>query len=174
MKIWDTDPNNQCPYPIIKYRLYSYLRNLVLRQLQKESWKNINSYKTLSDRHFKKIRYWSRYLKKCDQNSQILAQNRPTATLAWDLLIGITRPFFIRFWYSFFNACFFEKNWMMTRSKLYLLRYRFWFLTLFLLRGLTWATLCTRTQIQPKNVGTCPGLPLQLISQNWICHIYDL
>ena len=41
---------------------------------------------------------------------------------------------------------FFETNQMMTLSKLYLLRCRFWFLALFLLRGLTSATLCTRTQ----------------------------
>ena len=111
----------------LKIRLHSYLTNLVLSQLQKESWKNINcsrSYKALSNGQFEKKRYWSRYLKKCDQNSQLSAQNRPTAIWASDLLIGITRPCFIWFWY-FFIARFFETNIMMTHSNLHLLRFRF-------------------------------------------------
>ena len=35
----------------------------------------------------------------------------------------------------------------------------------FMLRCLTWTTLCKRTQNHPKIFGTCasPGLPLQLI-----------
>ena len=46
---------------------------------------------------------------------------------------------------------------MMTRSKLYLLRGRFCFLAPFCSE----ATLCTQSHNQPKNIGTCPGLPLQ-------------
>ena len=40
--------------PKSEIRIDSYLRNLVLEQLQKQSWKNINcsrSYKILSDGH---------------------------------------------------------------------------------------------------------------------------
>ena len=42
------------------------------------------------------------------------------------------------------------------------------YVAFWMLRGLTLATLCARTQNHPKNVGTCPGLPLQFINQNQI------
>ena len=48
---------------------------------------------------------------------------------------------------------------MMTRSKLYLLRRRFWLLASLLLRGLTWATLCTQTQNQLKMSGRVLAFP---------------
>ena len=79
-----------------------------------------------------------------------------------DLLMGITRPFL----FDFDIACFLETNRMLPKSKLYLLCLRFRFLATFLLRGITWATLRAWTQNHPQNAGTCPGLPLQLISQN--------
>ena len=45
----------------------------------------------------------------------------------------------------------------MTRSKLFLLRCRFWFLAPFSLRGLTWATLSTRTQTNLKMAWPSPS-----------------
>ena len=86
----------------------------------------------------------SRYLKKIDQNSQHLAQNRLTATLVRDLLMGITRSFFIQFLCFFLNCLFFRDK----------------------SNGLTWAALRTWTQNHLQNFGTCPGLPLQLLAKN--------
>ena len=63
---------------------------------------------------------------------------------------------------------------MVTKSKIYLLWFRFWCLAPILPRGLTWVKLCAWTQNHPKNVGTCPGLPLQLISQNQSSKIIGL
>ena len=54
---------------------------------------------------------------------------------------------------------FFETNRIMTRSKLYILRCRFWFLAPCLLRGLKWTTLCTRTQNKSKIVGRVLAFP---------------
>ena len=51
---------------------------------------------------------------------------------------------------------------MVSITKLNSLLSRFWFL----LRGLTWAVLHVWTQNNPQNVGTCPGLPLQLLARN--------
>ena len=39
-------------------------------------------------------------------------------------------------------------------------------LTQFLLRGLIWAILHASTQNHLQNVGTCPGLSLQLLARN--------
>ena len=44
----------------------------------------------------------------------------------------------------------------------------YWFLALFLLRGLTWAFLYVWTQNYPQVVGTCPGHHGQLMSQNCV------
>ena len=93
----------------------------------------------------KQIGSW--YLEKVAKNGHHLSKKRQTASLAGDLLMDITRPFFIRFWLSFIeNACFFETNRMVTNSKRYLLCFRFRFLAPFLLQGLTWATMqhCAR------------------------------
>ena len=96
------------------------------------------------------------------------ATGYPVAVAALRFLL-----FFIRFPHFFFN-CFFRDESNDDISKLYLLRCRVWFLTPFLLRGLTWATFCAWTQNHPKIVGTCPGLLLQLISQNHIFQIIGL
>ena len=42
----------------------------------------------------------------------------------------------------------------------------FCFWTPFLLRGLTWAILHVWTQNYHQNVGTCPGIPFQLLTRN--------
>ena len=63
---------------------------------------------------------------------------------------------------------------MVTITKLYLLWSRFWFLLQFLLRGLTWAVLHVWTQNYPQNVGTCPGLPLQLLARNFFSKVRGL
>ena len=55
---------------------------------------------------------------------------------------------------------------MVTITKLYDLYFRFCFFPQFLLRGLTWAILHVWTQNYPYNFGTCPGLPLQLLTRN--------
>ena len=54
----------------------------------------------------------------------------------------------------------------LTITKLYFHKSRFWFLPLFLLRGLTWAVLHVWTQNYPQNFGTCPGLPLHFLARN--------
>ena len=51
-------------------------------------------------------------------------------------------------------------------TKLYDLKFRFWFLPQFLLRGLTLAVLNVWTQIYLQNVGTGPGRPVQLLTRN--------
>ena len=64
------------------------------------------------------------------------------------------------FTFLLLNCLFFRDE-----SKLYLLCLIFRFLAPVLLRGLKWAILRTWTQNHPQKVGTCLGLPLQLISQ---------
>ena len=48
----------------------------------------------------------------------------------------------------------------------------FCFLCLFLLQGLTWASMGAWTKKLPKNVGTCPGHHLQLIARNLVFEIF--
>ena len=52
---------------------------------------------------------WKLISRKSGQNDHHLFQKRPTATLARNLLMGITRPFFIRFW-LFFKLLFFPRR----------------------------------------------------------------
>ena len=88
------------------------------------------------------------------QNGYQLAQNRPDVNF---------HPILTLF---FSNARFLKTNRMVTITKLYFLKFRFWSLPQFLLRGLTWAVLHVWTQNYPQNAGTCPGLPLQLLARN--------
>ena len=107
---------------------------------------------------------WKLISKECGQNAHHLAQNGLTATLARDLLMGITRPFFIRFWHYFLEiACFSRRiDWWQNQSFIYfVLDFDFW------RHFSSEATLRTWTQNHPQKVGTCPDLPLQLLSQNW-------
>ena len=74
----------------------------------------------------------------------------------------------------FQNPCFLKTNRMVTITKLYDLKFRFWFCPSFcsdlkfrfwfLLRGLTWVVLHVWTQNYLRNVGTCPGRPLELLT----------
>ena len=60
---------------------------------------------------------------------------------------------------------------MVIKAKLYLFWFKCWFMDPFLLQGLTSAVLRAWTQNHPQNVGTCPGLPLQLLAQN---HVFQV
>ena len=77
---------------------------------------------------------WKLISRKCCQNGHHLAQNRltVTATLACDLLFGHNSAIFHSI-LTFFclNCSFFETNRMVTKSKLFLLWFRFYFLAQF-------------------------------------------
>ena len=60
--------------------------------------------------------------------------------------MGITRSFFIQFDVLFLNARFLKTNRMVTTTKLYFFKFRFWLSPQFLLQGLTWAVLYVWTR----------------------------